>query len=301
MTIEKHPVTGTSSIACFGSIREDDWNGASLVESLGDALRVSTMTRRSRWMAPFAKAGHPAAALVALVGAAVLLVVAFGTPPALVLRFFAYWFAWIAVPGVLVWRLVAPRWQRPFDVFVVGVCGGYALELVSYVATAAADLRWLFWGHPFLIGGPALLAARRWPPQRVVEPSDRRGPLWHWITAGTAFAVLAATALYYYWGTPWPVTRPLSLTIDLYHQLGWAADATRAMPPTDATVSGLHQPYHWFTYAHLAAAHEISGVSLPWLTFRLYLVPLLLVYAGVLASAGSRLARRPWAGPTPPQ
>jgi hypothetical protein len=234
----------------------------------------------------------------AVAAAAVILLLAGGTPAASVARFAGYWAVWIAVPGVLVWRLFAPGWQRPFDMFVVGACLGYALELVSFVAVGLAGVRWLYWAHPLVVIVAALLAARRWPPERrVPEPSDRRGPLWSWVTAAVAVAVLLGTAVYYYLGTPWPVLRPTSLSVDLYYQLGWAADATRAMPPTDAVLSGIGQPYHWFTYAHLAAAHQISGVALPWLVFRLYLVAPLLLFAGVLASAGARLARRPWAGP----
>jgi hypothetical protein len=234
---------------------------------------------------------------VAVVVAALLLLLLGGTPAVLVARFAAYWVGWIAVPGVLVWRVLAPSWQRPFDVLVLGVCFGYALELVSFIGAALAGLRWLYWAHPFVVILVALLAARRAPPRRTPEPYDRRGALWHWGTAAVAVAVLLGTAVYYYLGTPWPVLRPASLSVDLYYQLGWAADATRAMPPTDPAVSGVQQPYEWFTYAHLAAAHQISGVSLPWLLFRFYLVPPLLLYAGVLASAACRLARRPWAGP----
>jgi len=232
-----------------------------------------------------------------VVAVAVALPLLGGTPAGVVARFALYWAGWIALPGVLVWRVFAPRWQRPFDVLVVGVCLGYALELVSFIAAARADLRWLYWAHPIVVGVPALLAARRWRPARTPEEHDRRGPLWHGVTATVAVAVLLGTAVYYYLGTPWPVLRPTSLSVDLYYQLGWAADATRAMPPTDSVLSGIGQPYHWFTYAHLAAAHQISGVPLPWLLFRLYLVAPLLLYAGVLASAAARLARRPWAGP----
>ena len=248
------------------------------------AVRRDTVARAAPWVCVAA-----AAAVMLLLG---------GTPVVAVLRFAGYWAGWIVLPGVLVWRLVAPSWQRRFDVVVVGVCLGYALELVSFVAAALVHARWLYWAHPVVVGGLALLAARRRPPPaRTPEPSDRRGPLWHAVTAAVAVAVLGATAAYYYLGTPWPVRRPTSLSVDLYYQLGWAADATRAMPPTDAVLSGISQSYHWFTYAHLAAAHQISGVPLPWLLFRLYLVAPLLLFAGVLASAAARLARRPWAGP----
>jgi len=108
---------------------------------------------------------------------------------------------------------------------------------------------------------------------------------------------MGSTVLWYYIGTPWPITRPVSLSTDLYHQLGWAASAEWQLPPTNASVVGVQQGYHWFTYIHLAAAHQISGVSLPWILFRLYLIPPLLIYALAIASAAARLARRPWAGP----
>src|SRR4051812_41219798 len=75
---------------------------------------------------------------VAAVAVAVALLLLGGTPVEVVARFAAYWVAWIAVPGVLVWRVFAPRWQRPFDVVVVGVCVGYALELVTFLAAALA-------------------------------------------------------------------------------------------------------------------------------------------------------------------
>src|SRR5690242_12793353 len=59
-------------------------------------IRPGTVARLAPW--------------VAAVAAAVALLLLGGTPVAVVARFAGYWTLWIAVPGVLVWRLVAPRW-----------------------------------------------------------------------------------------------------------------------------------------------------------------------------------------------
>lgn len=219
-----------------------------------------------------------------------------GVPAPIVLRYAAYWFGFVALPGIAVVAVARPRWG-PLAVVSVGAAVGYAIELLAWSVTAWLGVRELLWAYPSLVLAatcPVLWSRRdRWPGRRP-EPAGR---WWGWAVAGCALASLAGTVAWYWPMNAWPLTGPASYSVDLPNHLGWAADALHTFPPGNPSVAGIEQQYHWFIYGHLAAGAQLTGIDLPWLMFRLYLVPLLLLIPVLLAVAARAFSGLPWAGP----
>ena len=90
--------------------------------------------------------------------------------------------------------------------------------------------------------------------------------------------------------------RPNSWYQDLYWHLSIAADLTQRVPPNVPQVAGRTLRYHWFSDAHLAASHLISGVPLPTVLVRLWLLPVIAVVLGLLVAVAHRLSGRLWPG-----
>ena len=58
-------------------------------------------------------------------------------------------------------------------------------------------------------------------------------------------------------------------------QVSIAASALHHWPPAFEGVSGLRLNYHYFVDLHMAAASQVTGIHLPVIFFRLYLIPLI--------------------------
>ena len=83
---------------------------------------------------------------------------------------------------------------------------------------------------------------------------------------------------------------------DLLYHLSLAGEAKHHFPLEIPQIAGEPLRYHWFTDAHLASASLISGVDLPTVLFRLYLLPIALISVLLLAVAGWRISGRPYVG-----
>ncbi len=265
------------------------------------------VTPATRLLARGRRALTVGAPAIAVVGIATAGLLAAGVPASVVFRFELYWAGFIAGPGVLCAAVLLPR-RGPLYVFAVGAALGYALEVLAWMLTAWSGSRGLLWAYPPVVAALTVPWLRRRSVRRRALPApapvgpDEEAPCslpatWSWAVAGCCLFTLAAVVVWYWSASPWPVTGPATWSVDLGNQLGWAADAMHHFPPSDPSVSGVTQRYHWFFYGHLASAASITGIELPWLVFRLYLVPLLLLVPVLLALTASRLSGRPWAGP----
>jgi hypothetical protein len=259
-------------------------------------------------------------------GVAVLLavagLVAVGVPIGIVLRYLAYWVGFIGLPGALVTAAAFPRRGRLWTV-AVGAAVGYSLEILAWGASAAAGVRGALWAYPVLVAAPAAFVL--WRRRRTAAAGTAAGGAigggaigggaigggtaveggtaggnprwWGWAVAGCAVVVLGLVVVWYWPANPWPVRAPSNYSIDLPFQLGWAADALHHFPPSNPSVAGVGQQYHWFFYAHLASSAQITGIDLPWLLLRLYVVPQVLLVPTLLAVAATRISGLAWAGP----
>jgi hypothetical protein len=220
-----------------------------------------------------------------------------GVPLAVVLGFSLYWLAFVAVPGMLVLVAVRPGYGR-LAVFAVGSAVGYALEVLTWAAAAAAQLRGAFWLYPLAVA--ALTVPVLWRRARAGDPADPApalGRVASWSVAGGVLAAVVPIVVWSSVASPWPITAPTSYTYDMWFQLGFAADALHHFPPQNPSVAGVPQQYHWFFYGHIAAAAQVTGIAVPWLVLRLYLVPMIAVAASLVAVAAHRFSGRPLAAP----
>jgi len=252
-----------------------------------------------------ASSAHRVKAIVLVLGpalavllAAIFLWLATGvgvTPIALLL---GYELLFVLLPG---WVAVESLVRWPGAVLtrcVLAAALGNALLAVAFAVTAALGFRGLLTAYPILALALAPVVLRRkWVSRVRVEAPERR---WHWrpwIVAALCIAALVALALQS-WMDPLPGSvASVSYGLDDVWNLSLAAEARHHWPLTDPTLAGVSLPYHWFAAMSAASASQVTGLSLPLVFFRLYLLPLLLLAVLGLCELGSLIARRPLAGP----
>jgi hypothetical protein len=227
---------------------------------------------------------------------ALVLPMAWGVVPLDLARYVAYWVAVVAFPGVVAWRLLGPRLRHGVHDLAVGVCVGYAAEVLARIGATAAGL-------PPRVGDltPLALAV-----VALCVPRTRRRAARPWRplprAVGWAYSALAVV-VFVWFAFGYFARQPVSWTgrggpeNDLLFALALAGEATHRWPLEFPWVQGEPLLYHWYFAEHLASATELTGVGLPTLILRLELLPavgLVLLSTGALAS---RLTRRAWAGP----
>ncbi|WP_434741176.1 DUF2298 domain-containing protein [Micromonospora sp. SH-82] len=222
--------------------------------------------------------------------------IATGTPPVDLIRFTGYAVLAVLLPGTLLYRALRRRPHTLVEDLAMGAAVGLTLELVAWAVAVGFGVpgRLRLW--PLLVVLPF-----------VVVPALRR----HWrggyavaVPTGWAWSVTAVLV-----GFTWylvesflrvnpvlPTREGQSQYVDLAFQLSLAGAASHRVPPEVPQVAGEPLHYHWFGFAHLAAASMISGVDLTVVFFRLA-VPALCALAVVLvAVVGWRITGRPYAG-----
>ncbi len=227
-------------------------------------------------------------------GVAIVALLQTGTPPLDVVRYGAYWGLGVALPGLLVARAtVGTRGNWPEDL-ALGSVTGLALEIACFALWSALGLQPELWLWPVLVvaifvGVPSL--RRHW---RVGSPRPLPR-LWSWGVASAIAVCTLATRVSAF-------SAPLPPAGGLYHHdvvwhLSIVHELTRSFPPQIPQVAGEVLRYHWFSDAHLGAAHLISGVPEATVVLRLWILPLLLVTALVGARLAMELSGRWWSGP----
>ncbi|MGC5020901.1 hypothetical protein [Micromonospora sp. DT47] len=255
----------------------------------GDAAPSATALRRRPVLLRLA----PAMATYAFVAAVLL---AAGTPGTDLLRYTGYAGLAVVLPGTLVWRAVRRRSHTLIEDLAMGAAVGLVLELAGWAGLTAAGLPGWLWLWPLAVLLPfaALPRLRRhWRPRDLVPVPTG----WAWSLA----AVVAGFTLYLYdsflrVNPVLPTDEGQAQYIDLAFQLSLAGAATHQAPLDVPQVAGEPLHYHWFGFAHLAAASLVSGVDLPTVFFRLGVPALCALAAVLVAVVGWRVTGRPYAG-----
>ncbi len=224
-----------------------------------------------------------------VVGALIGLPVAYGVSLGDALLFVAYLGGYAVLPGWLVLRALSRRpgsWLRQL---ALGWALGYALQILAFIATAGAGVRFAFVAYPLVVGVPALLAIRRQDPGTGSTsglPVDLR-----WVIAAVCVVATAYVAIAYFPTTPLPGGLGVRYYPDYPWHLSLAADAKHHWPIQDPNVAGLSMPYHYFVHVHMASASQVTGVDLPVIFLRLYNLPLVVLTIVQLVVAGKALVR----------
>ncbi len=236
-----------------------------------------------------------------MVAVALTLPVAFGVRVADVLVSAGYELAYVLAPGWLAYRALSTRPGSPLRQLTFGWALGYVLEILCFIATAAIAQRWLLTAYPLAMAAVTLpVIARRGRTEggaRRRADTRPRAPGWAWAIAVIAALTLAYASVADYTLAPLPsVDRTVLYHPDQVFHLSIAAEAKHHWPLRDPAVSGAPLAYHVFGHIHVAAVSQVTGVDLPAVYLRLYLIPLLILLSLQFAYAGRALTGNPWVG-----
>lgn len=205
----------------------------------------------------------------------------------------AHELAFVLAPGALVYAVLRPNRPGLLQSAAVGYAVGSVLEILAFALTAALHVRGALWAYPPVVIVLGLIVLRR----RGRLGSAQAGPAWGggpaWALAGLCVVTTGYVAVAYFLFEPLPSRAGSVVYIpDLVFHLGVAADALHHWPISDPKVSGVALPYENFIYMKLAATSQLTHIPLPTLLFRLYVLPLVLSAAALIACAGAIVTRR---------
>ncbi|GGO65587.1 hypothetical protein [Nonomuraea cavernae] len=208
--------------------------------------------------------------------------------------FGAYVVLCLAGPGLLLVRALYGDRRTLAEELALGVALGYAIEVLVYIIVRALDLPLLVVAWPIAVY-VAFLASprlrRHW--KGGARPA---APIWwSWSLAAIVCYLVAWSARAYYSFGPlsWPALA--GYPDDAPFHLALIGELKQHMPPMTPMVAGEPLSYHWFVYAHYAAASWISGVEPLVLLFRLGMLPVLAAFVVLVALLG-RQVMESWRG-----
>ncbi|GAA3024023.1 hypothetical protein [Streptosporangium longisporum] len=235
----------------------------------------------------------PAVAATALTGAVLYRHGVPGTDAALFLLYVA---ACVALPGVLVLRLLYGVRRTFAEEVALGLALGYAVEVLAYAGARALGtpllvLVWPVTACLLFLAVPRLRRHWRGDPSRLV-----RAPAWWSWSLALLFAYLLAWSAVSFFARnalTWPALG--NAFPDMPYHLALTGELRHHVPPTVPVVAGEPLLYHWFVYAHLAAASWVTGLEPLVLLFRLGMLPMTCAFV-VLAGMTGRRITGSWAG-----
>ncbi|WP_182874549.1 hypothetical protein [Microbispora sp. H10670] len=234
--------------------------------------------RLGRWL--------PAVTATAFAGGAAVL---HGVSVRDLLVFAAYLAACVALPGTLLVRALYRGRRSLAEEIALGVALGYVAEVVVYAAARAAGAPLLVLAWPAATYAAVAASARL--RRRVSRAPRTRAPLWwSWALSLAVMVLVAWSAVTFYRqaALTWPLMA--AANVDLPYHLALIGELKHHMPPTVPVVAGEPLLYHWFVYAHLAAASWVTGIEPVVLLFRLGMLPVLAALVVLLTMIARRVA-----------
>ncbi|OPG12436.1 hypothetical protein B1L11_14595 [Microbispora sp. GKU 823] len=203
--------------------------------------------------------------------------------------FAAYVMLGVAVPGVL-WVRVLYRGDRTrAEEIALGLTCGYAIEVFFYIGVRAlgAPLLVVIWPittYVLFLAVPGLRGHWRGGRRRSTPP------LWYSWSLAIAFVYLVLWGAVTYFRTTaltWPALG--SAAPDVSFHLALIGELKHHVPPTIPMVAGEPLLYHWFVYAHLAAASWTTGLEPLVLLTRLAMLPMLAALVVLIGMTARRV------------
>ena len=215
-----------------------------------------------------------------------------------ILRFMAYEAGFVFLPGWLLYLAWGAKRGGLLRQIAVGWGLGYVLEILVFAITSALGVRPWFVGYPILAAMLIAPSVRRryrsWMTVFSIRSQDTR---WSWGLALVCTLALIYLSIGYFAETPLPETvESVRYYVDIPWHLGMAAEAKHHWPITDPHVAGEPFSYYTFVYMHLAAASHVTGLALPLVLFRLYIVPMFILLVIQLYVLGTVLGGNRWIG-----
>ena len=196
-------------------------------------------------------------------------------------------------PGWLVWRSIAKPTVLIADLALATMVG-LLLQLLWWVVlidVAPARAQWLPVALTYALFAIVPALRRAYRPVHYRQHLSRLGG-WMLVLA------IGTVALFFAWETfesALPTERDLWYQ-DLYWHLANAATMTRGFPPGTAQALGVPLHYHWFTYVHMAVMSMLTGIGLPTVVLKLWVLPIIAVVAGLFVAVLRQLTGQPGAG-----
>ncbi|WP_285703200.1 hypothetical protein [Microtetraspora sp. NBRC 16547] len=232
---------------------------------------------KSRWL--------PAITVTALTAAVLLY---YGVSLRDLLVFTAYVLLCLTVPGVLLIRALYSGRRTLAEEIALGLALGYAMEVFAYLAARAIGFPLLTLAWPATTYALFLLLPRLRRHWR--RPRHQPAPLWwSWALALTMTYLLALAVVTFLSknALTWPGLA--TSNIDMPYHLALIGELKYHLPPTVPVVAGEPLFYHWFVYAHFAAASWITGIDPLILLFRLGMAPMMAAIVILLGMIGRRV------------
>lgn len=209
-----------------------------------------------------------------------------------IIRFLAYDLAFVAAPGAaLLWAIRGTR-SGFVSTVAIGWPLGQTLEILAFAATAAIGVRGLFILYPLIVIIPCALAIRkRWRGVQRLPADERMSSRLMWSAAAALSLGLIYLDLMMLPQAPLPGAAVAAQYADFPYFFGLIAQAMNHWPPTIPGLSGVPLAYEWFVLFHIAAAAQVTGVSVPVVGLRLDYVPTIVVLGCQLLAAGRYFSR----------
>ncbi|BBH64165.1 hypothetical protein ACTI_08500 [Actinoplanes sp. OR16] len=210
------------------------------------------------------------------------------------ITFAAYSLFCVTLPGTLIWRALQGRaGHLPLDA-AFGTAAGFAVELPVYMLARQADQPYAVLAWPILtvVLFTAVPGLRRfWRGNRERMPA---GASWS-AALGTSFMLWSIALSSFRYNS---LTEPYSavMHVDFPFQFALVGEFKHDVPLRTPWVSGVELVYHWYVYAHGAAASWISGVEPQVLIMRLLPVPMIAAFLLVVIALVHRITGRWWPG-----
>lgn len=224
---------------------------------------------------------------------AVVLLLAYDTPPRAVVAYLAAFVVSVLLPGTLVHRWLRGRQRLLVTDLALGAATGLALQLLGWFVFTALGLASWMWLWTVLLVAPfaAVPALRRHAalghyPQRL--PAGVA-----WALAALASGLLWRTSQSWFASSPLPPDSLMWYPDDYWH-LATAAELQRSVLPRVPQVADLTFTYHWFSNAHMGVMSTLTGIDLPVVVARLWVVPVVLVLAGLAVAVMVTLTGSAW-------
>ncbi|MGO4599255.1 hypothetical protein [Terrabacter sp. 2RAF25] len=233
------------------------------------------------------------AAGVVPVAFAVVLLVAYDTPGRAVAAYFAAFVVSVVLPGTLVHRWLRGRQSHLVADLALGAATGLALQLLGWlVFTALGQASWMWVWTVLLVAPFAVVPALR--RHASVTRYPRRLPVGvAWATAALTCGLIWRVSQSWFASSPLPPDALMWYPDDYWH-LATAAELQRSVLPRVPQVADLTFTYHWFSNAHMGVMSTLTGIDLPVVVARLWVVPVVLLLAGLSVAVIVKLTGSAW-------
>jgi hypothetical protein len=215
-------------------------------------------------------------------------------------RYSAFEAFYVALPGVLLYKVLSAEPSSWLRTVAIGVPLGYAANTGAFALTAALNARPAFSLLPlFALAACAPILARR--RMRQARRRARALPidgLDAFVVALAVAAALVLLAFTFFASTPLPGhAHSVVYSADNVFDISIAAEARNHWPITEPWVAGQPLRYYTGVFMHIAAVNQVTGVPLASVVLRLLPTTMFLVVALQLWFLGISLRRSPRIGP----